>query len=207
MHSRFPIWVRSGLLLAVLAGSQTGCKAWKMPGSDMFPWSKKPSQDKLLGTKPPTNLPSSNATTLVQDSSSSSGATSGGATSSGPVSPAARNTPSPIPNQSMATRPPAAQCPVARCPVARCPVARCPVARCPVARCPATRWQAVPTACLVLVQRRATTALLLGILILHRTVRRLECQRRPYRSRTPMHRTLTVQPLLPVASTLRVRLR
>ena len=111
MHSRFPIWVRSGLLLAVLAGSQTGCKAWKMPGADMFPWSKKPSQDKLLGSKPPTNLPGSSATTLVQDSSGSGPAMSGpamstSAASSGPVSPAPRNTPSPLPHKSMATRPP-----------------------------------------------------------------------------------------------------
>ncbi|MFM7975277.1 MAG: hypothetical protein ACKO8U_09415, partial [Pirellula sp.] len=79
MLSRFPNWVRSGLLLAMLAGTQTGCQTWKSPSFNMFPWSKKPSADKIVGTKPPTNLPTSSSST------------------SGPVSPALRNTPSPVP--------------------------------------------------------------------------------------------------------------
>jgi hypothetical protein len=95
MLSRFPNWVRSGLLLAMLAGSQTGCQTWKSPSFNMFPWSKKPSADKIVGTKPPTNLPSSpsssSVTSLAQDSSKSGG----------PVSPATRNTPSPVPGTPM----------------------------------------------------------------------------------------------------------
>lgn len=91
MLSRFPSWVRFGLLLAVLAGTQTGCQSWKTPSFNMFPWSKKPSPDTIAGTKPPTNLPgapaSSGTSSLAQDTSKQSG----------PTSPATRNTPSPIP--------------------------------------------------------------------------------------------------------------
>ena len=108
MLSRFPNWVRSGLLLAMLAGTQTGCQTWKSPSFNMFPWSKKPSADKIVGTKPPTNLPSSSSsstgvTSLAQDPSKSGG----------PVSPATRNTPSPVPgtptpNTNLASNPPGA---------------------------------------------------------------------------------------------------
>ncbi|MFY8070965.1 MAG: hypothetical protein ACOVNQ_04720, partial [Pirellula sp.] len=106
MLSRFPNWVRSGLLLAMLAGTQTGCQTWKSPSFNMFPWSKKPSADKIVGTKPPTNLPtssSSGVTSLAQDPSKSGG----------PVSPATRNTPSPVPgtptpNTNLASNPPGA---------------------------------------------------------------------------------------------------
>ena len=97
MLSRFPNWVRSGLLLALLAGSQTGCQTWKSPSFNMFPWSKKPSADKIVGTKPPTNLPtssssSSSVSSLAQDTSKSGG----------PVSPSTRNTPSPVPGAAAA---------------------------------------------------------------------------------------------------------
>jgi hypothetical protein len=96
MLSRFPNWVRSGLLLALLAGSQTGCQTWKSPSLNMFPWSKKPSADKIVGTKPPTNLPSSpsssSVSSLAQDTSKSGS----------PVSPSTRNTPSPVPGAAAA---------------------------------------------------------------------------------------------------------
>ena len=91
MLSRFPHWVRLGLLLALMTGSQSGCQSWRAPSFNMFPWSKKPSPEKIVGTKPPSTLPSapsnSGATALVQDTSNSLG----------PISPASRNTPSPIP--------------------------------------------------------------------------------------------------------------
>jgi hypothetical protein len=91
MLSRFQHWVCSGVLLAFLAGSQTGCQSWKTPSFNMFPWSKKPSPDKIVGTKPPSTLPSSPSTSgstmLAQDTSKSGG----------PISPASRNTPSSIP--------------------------------------------------------------------------------------------------------------
>jgi len=99
MLSRFPNWIRFGLLLAFLAGSQTGCQTWKTPSFNMFPWSKKPSADKIVGTKPPSTLPGSSSVgsgaTLAQDTSRSSG----------PVSPATRNTPSPVPGMPASSNP------------------------------------------------------------------------------------------------------
>ena len=51
MRSRLPNWIRLGMVLAVIAGTQTGCKSgWKMPGSDMFSWTRKPSESTLAGT-------------------------------------------------------------------------------------------------------------------------------------------------------------
>ncbi len=53
-------WVRFGILIAVVASSQTGCKTgWKMPGADMFSWSRKPSESTLTGAGPSIPSPSS----------------------------------------------------------------------------------------------------------------------------------------------------
>ncbi|MFN7731483.1 MAG: hypothetical protein ACK5OB_06250 [Pirellula sp.] len=78
MRSRQPNWVRFGLILTVMAGSQVGCSSgWKMPSSDMFSWKRKPSESTLTGSSPSIAMP---------ENSKSSAATS----------PATRNTPSPI---------------------------------------------------------------------------------------------------------------
>lgn len=83
MRSRLPSWVRFGLVLAVVAGTQVGCSSgWKMPGSDMFSWKRKPSESTLTGSGPSIQMPNGGASTA---SSSTSGS-----------SPASRNTPSPI---------------------------------------------------------------------------------------------------------------
>lgn len=75
MRSRLPNWIRTGMVLAVIAGTQTGCKSgWKMPGSDMFSWTRKPSESTLAGTGPSIAMPSNGA----------------------PTSPSTKSTPSPI---------------------------------------------------------------------------------------------------------------
>ena len=75
MRSRLPNWIRLGMVLAVIAGTQTGCKSgWKMPGSDMFSWTRKPSESTLAGTGPSIAMPSNGA----------------------PTSPSTKSTPSPI---------------------------------------------------------------------------------------------------------------
>ena len=79
MRMRLANWTRLAVVVLVVAGSQTGCKSgWKMPGSDMFAWSKKPSESTLAGSSPSLAMPSGNP--------------------SGPISPAQRNTPSPLAN-------------------------------------------------------------------------------------------------------------
>jgi hypothetical protein len=79
MRMRLANWTRLAVVVVVVAGTQTGCKSgWKMPGSDMFAWSKKPSESTLAGSSPSLAMPSGNP--------------------SGPVSPAQRNTPSPLVN-------------------------------------------------------------------------------------------------------------
>jgi hypothetical protein len=77
MRKKLANWTRLAVVVVVVAGTQTGCKSgWKMPGSDLFSWSKKPSESTLAGSSPSLSMPSSTAT--------------------GPVSPAQRNTPSAI---------------------------------------------------------------------------------------------------------------
>jgi len=64
------------VVVVVVAGTQTGCRnGWKMPGSDMFPWSKKPSESTLAGSSPSLSMPSN---------------------STSPVGPALKNSPSPL---------------------------------------------------------------------------------------------------------------
>lgn len=82
MRSRLPSWVRFGLVLAVVAGTQVGCSSgWKMPGSDMFSWKRKPSESTLTGSGPSIQMPNSSASSVSSNSGSS---------------PASRNTPSTI---------------------------------------------------------------------------------------------------------------
>jgi len=79
MRTKLANWTRLAVVVVVVAGTQTGCKSgWKMPGSDMFSWSKKPSESTLAGSSPSLSMPSGSPT--------------------GPVSPAQRNTPSPLAN-------------------------------------------------------------------------------------------------------------
>lgn len=78
MRSRQPNWVRFGLILTVMAGSQVGCSSgWKMPSSDMFSWKRKPSESTLTGSSPSIAMPENSKTSAA-------------------TSPAQRNTPSPI---------------------------------------------------------------------------------------------------------------
>jgi hypothetical protein len=78
-----------------VAGTQTGCKSgWKMPGKDMFSWSKKPTESSLAGSNPSLS---------VSGSSTGSGLASNGsglATSGSPVSPALKNSPTSMNNAS-----------------------------------------------------------------------------------------------------------
>jgi len=94
MRSRLPSWIRTGIVLAVIAGTQSGCKSgWKMPGADMFSWTRKPSETTLSGTGPSVAMPSST--------------TASNSTGSGvPTSPATRSSPSTI--NSTAANPPTA---------------------------------------------------------------------------------------------------
>ncbi len=78
MRSRQSNWVRFGLILTVMAGSQVGCSSgWKMPSSDMFSWKRKPSENTLTGSSPSIAMPENSKTSAI-------------------TSPATRNTPSPI---------------------------------------------------------------------------------------------------------------
>ena len=75
MRMKLANWTRLAVVVVVVTGTQTGCKSgWKMPGSDMFSWSRKPSESTLAGSSPSLSMPSSSQ--------------------SGPISPASRNTPS-----------------------------------------------------------------------------------------------------------------
>jgi hypothetical protein len=76
MKMKLANWTRLAVVAFAVAGTQTGCKSgWKMPGTDMFSWSKKPSESTLAGSSPSLSMPSS----------SSSAAS--------PVSPATKSTP------------------------------------------------------------------------------------------------------------------
>jgi hypothetical protein len=82
MRTTFANWTRLTLVVAVVTASQTGCKSgWKMPGTDLFSWSKKPSESTLAGSSPSLAPPTA------------PGTGSGAAVSGSPVSPATRNTP------------------------------------------------------------------------------------------------------------------
>ena len=76
MRTKLAKWTRLAVIVVTVAGTQSGCKSgWKMPGSDMFPWSKKPSESTLAGSSPSLSMPNSS-------------------TSSSPVGPAFKNSPS-----------------------------------------------------------------------------------------------------------------
>ena len=76
MRTKLANWTRIAIVVVVVSGTQTGCRnGWKMPGSDMFPWSKKPSESTLAGSSPSLSMPSN---------------------SSSPVGPALKNSPSPL---------------------------------------------------------------------------------------------------------------
>ena len=76
MRTNLAKWTRLTLVVVAIAGSQTGCKTgWKMPGSDMFPWSKKPSESTLAGSSPSMSMPNS---------------------STSPMGPSYKNTPTPL---------------------------------------------------------------------------------------------------------------
>ncbi len=63
MRTKLGNWTRLAVVVVAMAGTQTGCKSgWKMPGSDMFPWSKKPSESTLAGSSPGLSMPSNSAT-------------------------------------------------------------------------------------------------------------------------------------------------
>lgn len=82
MRMKLAHWTRLAVVVIAVAGTQTGCSSgwnksgWKMPGSDMFSWSRKPSESTLAGSSPSLAMPSGQA--------------------SSPASPALRNTPSPV---------------------------------------------------------------------------------------------------------------
>ena len=62
MRTKLGNWTRLAVVVVAMAGTQTGCKSgWKMPGSDMFPWSKKPSESTLAGSSPGLSMPSNSA--------------------------------------------------------------------------------------------------------------------------------------------------
>ncbi len=92
MRSRTRNWIQTGLLLAVLAGSQTGCKSgWKMPSSDMFSWGRKPSESTIVGGGPSVTAPGSAM------AGNPARPTVGAPTSpNGPLSPASRSTPNQV---------------------------------------------------------------------------------------------------------------
>lgn len=63
MRTKLANWTRLAVVVVVVAGTQTGCKSgWKMPGSDMFSWSRKPSESTLAGSSPSLSMPTSPAT-------------------------------------------------------------------------------------------------------------------------------------------------
>lgn len=92
MRTTIAHWTKYSLIACVICTTQVGCKSgWKMPGSGMLPWSKKPSEATLAGSTPSITVPGS-----TSPGSSPSGGTgsalaaSGGAAGSGPAS---KNTP------------------------------------------------------------------------------------------------------------------
>ena len=95
MRTHITKWTKLALVIAAVAGTQTGCKSgWKMPGKDMFSWSKKPTESSLAGGNP---------SLTVSGSSTGSGLASNGsglATSGTPLSPALKNSPTSITNNS-----------------------------------------------------------------------------------------------------------
>ncbi len=81
MRTKLGNWTRLAVVVVAMAGTQAGCKSgWKMPGSDMFPWSKKPTESTLAGSSPGLSMPTS--------------------TSGSPVGPSYKNTPSTLANSS-----------------------------------------------------------------------------------------------------------
>ena len=92
MRSRTRNWVFTGLVLALLAG-QTGCKSgWKMPGSDMFSWGRKPSESTLVGNGPSISTPGSTTASATPRSATPPASAPIGT----PVSPALRSTPNQV---------------------------------------------------------------------------------------------------------------
>ena len=77
MRTKLGNWTRMAVVVVAVFGTQSGCKSgWKMPGTDMFPWSKKPSESTLAGSSPSLSMPSNNP--------------------SSPVGPAYKNSPNPL---------------------------------------------------------------------------------------------------------------
>jgi hypothetical protein len=88
MRTYITKWTKLALVIAAVAGTQTGCKSgWKMPGKDMFSWSKKPTESSLAGSNPSLSVSGSSTGSGLASSSS------GLATSGSPMSPALKNTP------------------------------------------------------------------------------------------------------------------
>jgi len=66
MRTKLANWTRLAVVVVAVFGTQTGCKSgWKMPGTDMFPWSKKPSESTLAGSSPSLSMPSNNPTSTA----------------------------------------------------------------------------------------------------------------------------------------------
>ena len=66
MRTKLANWTRLALVVVAMAGTQTGCKSgWKMPGSDMFPWSKKPTESSLASSSPGLSMPSNSPTSQM----------------------------------------------------------------------------------------------------------------------------------------------
>lgn len=66
MRTKLRNWTRLAVVVVAVFGTQTGCKSgWKMPGTDMFPWSKKPSESTLAGSSPSLSMPSNSPTSKV----------------------------------------------------------------------------------------------------------------------------------------------
>ena len=66
MRTKLANWTRLAVVVVAVFGTQTGCKSgWKMPGTDMFPWSKKPSESTLAGSSPSLSMPSNNPASTV----------------------------------------------------------------------------------------------------------------------------------------------
>ena len=92
MRSRTRNWVFTGMVLALVAG-QTGCKSgWKMPGSDMFSWGRKPSESTLVGSGPSVSTPGSMTASTGPKSATPPASASTGT----PMSPALRSTPNQV---------------------------------------------------------------------------------------------------------------
>jgi hypothetical protein len=106
MRSHTRNWIHTGLVIAVLAGSQTGCRSgWKMPGTDMFSWGRKPSESTLVGSGPSVSTPGAMTASAAPRSSSPTPSS----LASTPTSPASRSTPNAVNstavNPGAATRP------------------------------------------------------------------------------------------------------